>query len=102
MNLGVIDNLLRQHKYRDFFFNSILKCASNTEIIVAALQQLRIRQKLYVAMSGHTDHVLLPFLVFMKKNLFKSPFFHILYDVLQVFFSKLFQFFVLANLFNYF
>lgn len=90
MNIGVIDNLLRQRNYREFFSSSILKCKTNAELIVASLQQLRIRQKLYVAMSGHSDKVLLKFLTFMKTNLFKGSFFYILYDVLQVFFSKLF------------
>lgn len=88
MNIGVIDNLLRQRKYREFFSSTISKCATNNELVVAALQQLRVRQKLHVAMSGHSDYVLLKFLLFIKNNLFKGTFFHILYDVLQVFFSK--------------
>lgn len=88
MNSGLLDNLLRQRRYREFFSTTILKCGKDAQLAVAALQQLRIRQKLYLALSGHPEKVLLSTLKFLQKNLFKDLFFEILYDVLNVFFSK--------------
>lgn len=55
------------------------------EMVVAAFQQLRIRQKLYTALSGHSEEEIVPLLNFLSDNLFKSTYFDILYDVLGVF-----------------
>ncbi|KAI1720417.1 U3 small nucleolar RNA-associated protein 15 like protein [Ditylenchus destructor] len=89
MHLGALDNLLRLKRYREMISTIMAKNIIKTqpEMVVAAFQQLRIRQKLYTALSGHSEEEIVPLLNFLSDNLFKSTYFDILYDVLGVFLS---------------
>uniref|UniRef100_A0A915EHS7 U3 small nucleolar RNA-associated protein 15 homolog n=1 Tax=Ditylenchus dipsaci TaxID=166011 RepID=A0A915EHS7_9BILA len=89
MNLGALDHLLRLKRYRELVSTMMAKELPNThpEMVVSAFQQLRIRQKLHLALSGHSEEELLPLINFLRLNLFKSTFFDVLYEVVNVFFT---------------
>lgn len=91
MSLGTFDFLLRGHKYRklvDQIFQSRKVCQQQPEIVVAALQQIRLQGKLHVVLAGRPSHELIPIIEFLRVNLFRPAFFDALYDVTNTLFSN--------------
>uniref|UniRef100_A0A915DFS7 U3 small nucleolar RNA-associated protein 15 C-terminal domain-containing protein n=1 Tax=Ditylenchus dipsaci TaxID=166011 RepID=A0A915DFS7_9BILA len=89
MNLGALDHLLKLKRYRELvstMMSTELPC-KNSEMVVSVFQQLRIRQKLHLALSGHSEEELLPLIDFLRLNLFQSAYFDVLYEVVNIFFT---------------
>lgn len=90
MSLGSLDYMLRGKRYREMLLTMVNKdlLTQNPAIVVSAFQQIRIRQKLQQALSGHTSEELAPLVTFISLNLFRTTFFDILCEVVNVFLSK--------------
>lgn len=93
MFLGSLDYMLQNKRYREMVTNMVTKelLTQNPAIVVAAFQQIRIRQKLPQALNGHSTEELVPLLEFIRLNLFKATFFDTLCEVVNVFFSRFFK-----------
>jgi len=88
--LGTLDTMLRHHRYRELvatMMNRRELLHKKPELVVSAFQQLAVRQKLYMGLAGHGEAELVPLMEFLKGNLFKSPFFEILMQVVNVVFT---------------
>lgn len=92
IHLGRLDILLRGSQFRkvvDQVFQNKKMRDEKPELVVAALQQLRIRGVLGTALAGRQGNQLKQILSFVCTHFFKPQFFDVLYDVANVLFGEL-------------
>lgn len=90
MRLGRLDMYLKKEAYRsmlDFIF-ATKNCLAKPETVVAAFEQIRLRQALPRVLANRSGASLVRIVSFLKHHMFKNQFFNTLYEVADVLASE--------------
>uniref|UniRef100_A0A7E4VD96 U3 small nucleolar RNA-associated protein 15 homolog n=1 Tax=Panagrellus redivivus TaxID=6233 RepID=A0A7E4VD96_PANRE len=85
IKLGRLDALFQKGAYRQMVDKMFVQQGrEEPEVVVAAFEQIRIRNALHRALAGRNDKALIRIITFLKFHMFKNNFFHTLSEVADV------------------